>query len=88
MDYCTCGEVCTCDGIGWSIKNGKGVDIDTNVKFEYDGIKYLWEDCTVGFICPICGAELVGNSQDGKSKCECGFKYMLSAKLIWGWNKE
>jgi len=24
MDYCTCGKVCTCDGIGWSIKRGKG----------------------------------------------------------------
>jgi len=52
--------------------------------FEYGGITYLWEDCTVGFLCPTCEAELVADSQDGECICECGFKYHLSSNLFGG----
>jgi len=45
-------------------------------------IKYEWEDCTIGFICPECGTELVGNSQDSEEECECGLKYQLGSHLV------
>ncbi len=44
-------------------------------------IKYRWEDCTMGFICPNCGDELVADSQNGDDKCDCGLEYCLSASL-------
>lgn len=43
---------------------------------------YEWEDCTMGFDCPNCGAELVANSQDGTMECEYGLFYSLSARLF------
>jgi len=54
------------------------------VKFEHNGIKYLWEDCTIGFICPNCKEELIVDSQDGEEECDCGFKYSLSVNLKLG----
>jgi hypothetical protein len=44
-------------------------------------IKYRWEDCSIGFICPYCGAELVADSQVGQETCDCGLKYYLDASL-------
>lgn len=44
-------------------------------------IKYRWEDCTVGFECPFCGVEHVGDSQNGPSECDCGAVYELVASL-------
>ena len=45
-------------------------------------IDQMWEDCTIGFICPGCGVELVADSQDGEEVCLCGTKYYLSVKLV------
>jgi len=45
-------------------------------------INYQWEDCTMGFNCPECGAELCGDSQDGEEKCVCGLKYQLCSYLL------
>jgi DNA-directed RNA polymerase subunit M/transcription elongation factor TFIIS len=44
-------------------------------------VVYEWEDCTMGFDCPNCGAELIADSQDGTMECECGLEYMLSTTL-------
>ncbi len=45
-------------------------------------IKYRWEDCTVGFVCPVCGAELTADSQNGPDECEtCGTEYQLVAHI-------
>ena len=44
-------------------------------------IEYQWEDCTIGFICPNCGDELVADSQNGEDECDCGLKYCLTASL-------
>lgn len=50
-------------------------------KFEID---YLWEDCTIGFKCPFCQAELVADSQNGIDICNCGkLKYYLKADLLF-----
>lgn len=42
-------------------------------------IKQRWEDCTIGFYCPNCNAELVADSQDGPNECDCGLTYSLVA---------
>ena len=53
----------------------------SEILFGYEGINYLWEDCTVGFLCPKCGSRLSVDSQNGTEECECGIKYSLSWKL-------
>lgn len=45
-------------------------------------IYYDWEDCTIGFTCPECGAELIADSQNGTEECECGLKYSLSSRIF------
>ena len=45
-------------------------------------IEQTWEDCSIGFICPDCGAELVADSRNGEEVCNCGTKYYLSVKLV------
>jgi len=45
-------------------------------------ILWQWDSCTIGFFCPECGKELVGDSQDGEEECDCGLKYSLSSRLI------
>lgn len=45
-------------------------------------IKPIWEDCTIGFECPVCGAQCVADSQNEEMECECGTKYYLSVKLV------
>lgn len=42
-------------------------------------MKYRWEDCTIGFYCPSCNAELVADSQNEPQECECGLFYSLVA---------
>ena len=45
-------------------------------------LKYVWEDCTIGFKCPRCGELLVADSQDGEKECDCGVKYRLDYQLV------
>ena len=45
-------------------------------------IIYQWEDNSIGFICPKCGAELIGDSQNGKEECDCGLKYQFCSYLL------
>ena len=42
-------------------------------------MKQRWEDCTIGFYCPNCNAELVADSQNESQECECGLSYSLVA---------
>jgi DNA-directed RNA polymerase subunit RPC12/RpoP len=45
--------------------------------------KYLWNDCTMGFVCPVCGADNSADSQDEERECQggCGYRYQLVAYL-------
>lgn len=51
---------------------------------EYDDIDYVWEDCSICFNCPKCGFQLIADSQNGPEECDCGLKYALHAKLVFG----
>jgi uncharacterized protein YbaR (Trm112 family) len=44
-------------------------------------IKQRWEDCTIGFYCPSCNAELVADSQNEEMECDCGLRYYLAVSL-------
>jgi DNA-directed RNA polymerase subunit RPC12/RpoP len=44
-------------------------------------IDYIWEDCSIGFICPHCGADLSVDSQNEPAECDCGLRYSLTTKL-------
>ena len=44
-------------------------------------ITILWEDCSICFICPNCGIELLADTQLGADECECGVKYSLATSL-------
>lgn len=50
---------------------------------EYKDIVYVWEDCSICFVCPKCKNHLIADSQNGYENCECGFKYALSVKLVF-----
>ena len=46
-------------------------------------LEYDWEDCSIGFHCPVCGELLVADSRDEMQICECGkYRYQLSARII------
>ena len=49
--------------------------------FEKSEIEYRWNDCSIGFVCPICGAQLVADAENGQCECECGLKYHLETNL-------
>lgn len=47
-------------------------------------LEYVYEDCSIGFKCPVCGESLIADSQNEKQTCSCGkFEYQLSAKIVF-----
>jgi len=47
-------------------------------------LKYEWEDCSIGFHCPLCNIILIADSQNEQLTCDCGkFRYQLSALVMF-----
>lgn len=46
-------------------------------------LSYLWEDCSIGFTCPLCGEPCVADSQNEELECPggCGLRYVLAVDL-------
>lgn len=42
--------------------------------------KIRWEDCSIGFECPRCKAELTAFDGDWQ-ECDCGLDYRLVTKI-------
>ena len=45
-------------------------------------IIYEWENSVIGFICPKCGNDLIGDNQNGEEECDCGLKYQFCSYLL------
>ena len=56
------------------------LDYDKDIQIIPPGNYFLWDDCTIGIKC-ACGQDVVLDSQNENSECECGKIFRLLTRI-------